>query len=84
MGETHNAFGVLALVVLVLHAATHLAVVVGLALRPPRWRAAVGFFIAPLGLVWAWREGYRARVWAFGGTLAAYVVLLVGLAARAR
>ena len=34
----------------------HVAITYGLAWRPPRWRAAAAFVIAPLAPYWAWRE----------------------------
>ena len=52
----------------------HVAITYGLAFRPPRWRALVGFFIAPLGLYWAWRERMRIRAGIMAGALVLYIV----------
>jgi hypothetical protein len=43
----------------------HVAIVAGLARRPPRWRAAVAAVVAPLAPFWAARSGMhvRAVVW---------------------
>jgi hypothetical protein len=40
----------------------HLAIVVGLSRRPPRWRAAAALFVGPLAIYWAVRERMRARL----------------------
>lgn len=55
----------------------HLAIVVGLLGRPPRWRAPAALLLAPLAPFWAWRERmrFRAGVWAAG--LVVYVVARV-------
>lgn len=39
----------------------HLAIVFGLAMRTPRWRALVAFFVAPLAPYWALRDRMRVR-----------------------
>jgi hypothetical protein len=52
----------------------HVWIVVGLALRPPRWRALVALIVAPLAPWWALREKMRVRgvVWIAGAAL--YVI----------
>ncbi|MDP9037149.1 MAG: hypothetical protein M3O50_20310 [Myxococcota bacterium] len=39
----------------------HVALVLGLARRPPRWRALLAFVVAPLAPAWGWREKMRVR-----------------------
>lgn len=51
----------------------HVAIVWGLAFRPPRWRAPAAFFVMPLGVYWAWREKMRARIGIFVGALVIYI-----------
>jgi hypothetical protein len=55
----------------------HVAVTYGLATREPRWRAAVGFFFAPLGVYWAWRGQMRVRAGAAGVALLLYVLAIM-------
>ena len=55
----------------------HVAITYGLARRPPRWRAAAGFVIPPLGAYWAWQEKMKVRVGIFVGALALYLVARV-------
>lgn len=52
----------------------HLAIVVGLVAKTPRWRALVALVFAPLAPYWAWREHMRVRagIWAVG--VVVYVV----------
>jgi hypothetical protein len=52
----------------------HVAVTYGLAFRAPRWRALIGFFVAPLGLYWAWRERMKIRAGIMASALGLYVV----------
>jgi hypothetical protein len=54
----------------------HLAIVVGLLRRSPRWRAPVALVVPPLAPFWAWREKMRVRgiAWVVGGV--AYVIAL--------
>jgi hypothetical protein len=55
---------------------SHVALVVGLAGRPPRWRALVALVVPPLAPYWGW-NGLRRRsvLWVVGA--AAYLVLRV-------
>jgi hypothetical protein len=55
----------------------HVALVVSLAFRPPRWRALLGCLVPPLVVYFGWRE--RLRVWAgvWLGSLAAYATALL-------
>jgi hypothetical protein len=52
----------------------HLAIVVGLVAKTPRWRALVALVFPPMAPYWAWREHMRVRagIWAAG--LVLYVV----------
>jgi hypothetical protein len=52
----------------------HVAITYGLASKPPRWRAAVGFFFAPIGMYWAWREQMKLRAGASALALLLYVI----------
>lgn len=56
---------------------THVAITYGLAFRPPRWRALVAFFVAPLAPYWAWREHMRVRTWLWLAALVLYVVATI-------
>jgi hypothetical protein len=58
-------------------ATAHVALVIGLAIRPPRWRALVALPIAPLAPYWGARAGMpvRAVVWALSAI--AYLTLRV-------
>jgi hypothetical protein len=53
------------------------ALVVSLALRPPRWRALLAFLMPPLAVYFGWRE--RLRTWAsvWLGSAAAYATALL-------
>ena len=68
---------VILLLAFALFVTAHVAITFGLASRPPRWRAAVGFFFAPIAVYWAWRERLRVRAVASGAALLLYVVALV-------
>jgi hypothetical protein len=52
----------------------HVAIVYGLAVRPPRWRALAALLLAPLAVYWAWREKMRVRAGIWGAALALYVI----------
>ena len=52
-----------------------MAIVFGLALRPPRWRALVALTVPPLAPYWGARGGMHARVVVWGASAAAYIVL---------
>jgi hypothetical protein len=58
-------FGVWLALSLALHAAAHLALVVGLSRQKPAWRGAVAFVLPPLAPYWGWSSGMRApaSVW---------------------
>jgi len=61
----------------------HVALVFGLAVRHPRWRALVALPVAPLAPYWGARAGMHARVVVWGISAAAYIVLRL-LAGAAR
>ncbi|MDB4997208.1 MAG: hypothetical protein JWM74_4640 [Myxococcaceae bacterium] len=46
----------------------HVATIFGLAMRTPRWRAIVAFFVVPLAPYWALRDRMRVRaaLWVLG------------------
>lgn len=52
----------------------HVAIVYGLAMRAPRWRAAAAFLLAPLAVYWAWREKMHVRAGIWGAALALYII----------
>jgi hypothetical protein len=53
------------------------ALVVSLALRPPRWRALLAFLVPPLAVYFGWRERLRAWASVWLGSLAAYATALL-------
>jgi len=53
---------------------SHVAITYGLAFRPPRWRAAAGFFFPPVAAYWAWRERMRVRAGIWAVALVLYVI----------
>lgn len=55
----------------------HVTIVYGLAFRPPRWRALVALFVAPLAPYWAWRERMRIRAGVWGTALVLYVIAMI-------
>jgi hypothetical protein len=55
----------------------HLAIVVGLVAKTPKWRALVALVFAPLAPYWAWREHMRIRAGLWTAGLVIYVVALV-------
>jgi hypothetical protein len=59
---------------LVLYAGAHVALVVGLFRREPRWRGAVALVVPPLAPYWGWPLGMRARAWLWLGALGAYAL----------
>ncbi|HEY2510246.1 MAG TPA: hypothetical protein VGI39_05300 [Polyangiaceae bacterium] len=61
-------------VALVAQVAAHVALLTGLALRQPRWRALVALVVPPLAPVWGWSDGMRKRAYAWGVSLAAYAL----------
>ncbi len=55
----------------------HVAITFGLAMRRPRWRAPLAFFVAPLAPYWAWREHMRVRAGVWTGALVLYIVATI-------
>jgi hypothetical protein len=53
----------------------HLALVAGLASRPPRWRAVLALPVAPLAPYWGARAGMHARVVVWIASAIAYAIL---------
>jgi hypothetical protein len=72
---------VVLIVGLVLASATlvtvHVAIVLGLAGRDPRWRALVAFVVPPLAPYWALRGGMVKRGSLWIGSVVLYSALLV-------
>ena len=52
----------------------HVAIVVGLLSKAPRWRAGAALVLAPLAPYWAWRERMRIRAGLWTAGLVVYVV----------
>lgn len=57
-------------------ATVHVAIVVGLAKKQPRWHAAAAFFVPVLAPYWAWQEQMKKRA---GMWVVAILVYLVAL-----
>ena len=55
----------------------HLAIVVGLVAKTPKWRALVALVFAPLAPYWAWREHMRVRAGLWAAGLVVYVIALI-------
>jgi hypothetical protein len=55
----------------------HVSLVVGLALRQPRWRALVALPVFPLAPYWAARSGMRLRAGLWGAAVLAYLAIRV-------
>jgi len=64
---------VLAFAVLV---TVHVAIVLGLAWRDPRWHALAAFFVPPLAPYWAFRSGMKVRGGIWIGSVVLYTSLL--------
>jgi hypothetical protein len=54
----------------------HVAIVLGLAFRDPRWRALAAFFVPPLAPYWALRSGMAVRGAIWIGSVVLYTSLL--------
>jgi hypothetical protein len=54
----------------------HVAIAVGLARRPPRWRALVGLVVVPFAPYWAWHEQMRTRAILWSAAALVYVLAL--------
>lgn len=65
------------IVAFALFVTAHVAITYGLAFRQPRWRAPVGFLVAPLAAYWAWRERMKVRTGIWLGALVIYVVAIM-------
>lgn len=73
----HDAIVLVALVVAFATLATaHITLALGLARRPPRWRALVALVVAPLAPWWGWRERMRVRSVLWVAAAIAYLVAL--------
>ena len=57
--------------------AAHVALVAGLARRPPRWRAVVALLVPPLAPWWGYRAGLRVATIAWCAALALYAAGVV-------
>jgi hypothetical protein len=56
----------------------HVTLTLGLLRRPQRWRALVGFVVAPLAPWWGWREKMRVRSSLWGVAAVIYIAALMG------
>jgi hypothetical protein len=54
----------------------HVAIVLGLAWRDPRWRAVAAFFVPPLAPYWAVQSGMMIRAAIWIGSVVLYTSLL--------
>ena len=73
-----DALGALGLLVLGLHAAAYVAVVVAVARARPA-RALPALVLPPLAVLWGWEAGAKKAVVAYGVTLTAFAVIVLGL-----
>jgi hypothetical protein len=64
-------------IALALFITAHVTITYGLAWRPPRWRALVAFFVAPLAPFWAWREHMRIRAGIWAAALVLYIIAMI-------
>jgi hypothetical protein len=55
----------------------HVAIVVGLVAKRPRWRAAVALLVAPLAPYWAFTGGMKARGSIWIGSVCLYAAALL-------
>jgi hypothetical protein len=55
----------------------HVAIVIGLLTRAPRWRAALSLVVSPLAPYWAFQTGMRLRAFAWLVAASAYVAAIV-------
>jgi hypothetical protein len=53
----------------------HVTIVAGLLGRPPRWRAVLAAFVAPLAPLWGWFEGMTVRAILWVVCAAAYLAI---------
>ena len=58
------------------HFGAHFAIVGGLAMREPRWHAAVALFVPPLAVWWSRRAHMHVRWRLWLASLAVYVIAL--------
>jgi hypothetical protein len=73
-----ETLGAIGFVLLLMHAAAHVADVAAVARTSAR-RAALAFLFPPLGAVWAWEAGARRRAAAYGLTLVAFAAVVVAI-----
>ncbi len=72
------ALGWALLLALLVHAAAHLVIAVGLKRQTSWRRAVIAFVLPPLAPLWGWRAGMRFPVYAWAGALAAYAMGVAG------
>lgn len=70
-----EALGAIGFILLIAHAAAHVALVVTLARMKPA-RGAFAFFFPPAGVVWGWEAGKKANVFAWLATLLAFALVV--------
>lgn len=73
-----EALGAVGFLLLVAHAAAHVALVVAVARVKPG-RGAFAFFFPPAGVVWGWEAGKKASVVVYGATLAAFSIVVTAI-----
>lgn len=64
------------LIAAIAHFGAHFAIVGGLAMREPRWHAAVALLVPPLGVWWGRRAQMHARWIVWLASLSVYVIAL--------
>ena len=70
----HPALTALLAVALALEIGAHLAILVGLTLKKPRWRALAALLMPPLVPLWGWQAGMRIRVVVWTIALVVYAI----------
>lgn len=76
--DAMEALGAVGFLLLLAHAAAHVALVVAIARSKPA-RGVFAFFFPPAGVVWGWETGKKANVVAYGTTLVAFAVAVTAI-----
>jgi hypothetical protein len=74
-----GVFVALAAIALIAMLASHVALLLLLAMRPPRTRALVALAVPPLVPYWGWQLGLRWLTWVWGAALFLYALTVAVL-----
>lgn len=69
-----GTLGAVLLVSLIAHVGAHVAIAVGVGRHDGWGRAALAFFVPPLGVLWGYQGGQRRAVYVWGAALATYAL----------